>query len=167
MTVCYLNRKKKPLKQVIESLIRQVWHPDVQDGAINSTRVTYREKNSALINPGVGWGQYYPFHVQYESQIAGGFSQIGRKYATSDRSLYSALEGLIGENDPERCAQVLMWSSGYPNPCLTRIDKVNRGICNVVIGIHGNCPELIADFSMTKEKPARAILADTQYFTKI
>ena len=166
MTVCYLNRRKKSLKTIIEHINEHVWFTDAISIPYNSTRVIYRRNDGALITPGVGWDQSHPFNVTYEANIAGKSSQIGKMYATSDPSIYSALEGLLGENDAQRCALTLRWSMGINDPWLIRLDKNDFDARTAVFGIRGKCPELITDRPKMYAECARAIVADKQYFSK-
>lgn len=118
--VCFLNQNRSDLKGTIAELVEKVWAPDNNSQLHNATMIEYRFGSKALVTPGIGWEEGHPFSTQYEAVVADGLDSELERFSPSNQGISSVLNAILGENDQERCKQVLAWPSNVQKANLIR-----------------------------------------------
>ena len=165
MTVCYLNKNKPQLKPIIQEIHSSILTPDAKTHyPHNSTKIEYRAKAPAIITPGNGWPINHPFSAQYEANISGLNSEISNATALQDPTIQSALEDILGENDPNRCKQVIEWAMNTKPAKLWRCNQDHTGHRVLVFGVYVGYANIGANDGDLNHRPARAVNADAKNF---
>lgn len=164
MTVCYLNRDKQGLKEVIADIKNDIWLPDANtDTPHNSTKLTYINNCEAWIIPGAGWKAGHPFQCVYKGFVAGPNSSIG---TSKDNFVGPALECVLGEDDPKRCASVLAWASESRPARLWRYPITMSDQFGVLFDTEDRWADLSFYEDLSVPRKARAVRADPNYFSR-
>ncbi len=168
MTICYLKQKTSKLKDIITTIHTDILIPDAKTHyPHNATRIDYIANQQAQILVGAGWHSTHPFCVSYQASIAGPHLVIGKQEAVADTTLTPALEGLLGENDPDRVKKVIEWSMNKTPAKLWRLNTTESDKRVVVFGVSSDDYAGIDasgyDYDLW---PARGVNADAKNFCK-